>query len=77
MRSIIFRMTEDLFKEALHIPLDCQITSISFNNWPPEIIFDVDIPGVIEEGQSLRPIEVTPIVQYEPEKYIWDWNLPK
>lgn len=79
MRRVKFRVSMSRIMDALHVPKDCRIVEFySTNNHPtdPDLFFVAEIPGILGETESTDPIEVDPVIHYEPEKYTWDWNLP-
>lgn len=78
MRRVKFRVSMTQIMDALHIPKDCRIVEFySTNNHPtdPDLFFVAEIPGILGETESTDPIEVNPVIHYEPEKYTWDWNI--
>lgn len=80
MRRVKFRVSMGLLSDALHLPDDCQVVEVSSKRSvfsEPDVWFEVQIPGEIGREESPEPVEVQPIVTFEPEKYTLDWNLPK
>lgn len=73
MRRVKFTISEELFKQAMHMDRDIDIRSISYAY--PNLTVVVDIPFVVPLKSFVDPVEVNPVIHHEPEKYTWDWGF--
>lgn len=72
MRRVTFQISEELFKQALHMDRDLDIQSISYAYPNLTVVADLEVPT-----PAVEPLEITvnPVIHYEPEKYTWDWGF--
>ena len=76
MKAVRIRVSGYALKNLLHIPQDADIIGANVKEETDDVVFLIwhqDLPCVDREEPPL----IWPIIHYEPEKYTWDWNLPK
>jgi len=71
-------ISPELLIRVLHMPESCEIIgAIMTESFYPRIELIVEDEGLPFCSYGSVPIEASPVISHEIEKYTWDWNLPK